>query len=106
MRANERVDELENIGPVIAMLHSSVGRQPDAVALRALRDRLLADDAIRAIWNEDEIRSPLEPNAVTIDSAIGPFRYRTLTLPLVERRHGLAVHVPDDASKDRLTGSS
>jgi hypothetical protein len=93
----------ENIRPVIAMLHFSMARHAKAAALRELRDRLLSDDAIRAIWNENEIASPFEANAVTIDSEIGPFRYRTLTLPLMEQRHGLVVHVPDDASKDRLS---
>jgi hypothetical protein len=80
-----------------------MGRHANAAGLRELRDRLLADDAIRAIWNENDIASPLEANVVTIDSEIGPFLYRTLTLPLMEQRHGLVIHVPDDASKDRLS---
>ncbi|MGH7716211.1 MAG: hypothetical protein ACREML_09480, partial [Vulcanimicrobiaceae bacterium] len=35
--------------PIVAMLHSSLGRRPTD-ALRALRERFLADDEIRKIW--------------------------------------------------------
>jgi transcriptional regulator with XRE-family HTH domain len=92
----------ENIRPVLAMLHSSVGRQSSSSqSLRRVRDRILADSVLRAIWDDYEITSPLEPNACTIESPIGTFHYETLTLP-VSISHGLVVHVPDDASRARL----
>jgi transcriptional regulator with XRE-family HTH domain len=96
---------VENIRPVIAMLHSSLGRQPHAKALRQLRDRVVADEALRAIWDEDEINSPLLTNACTIDSSLGPFHYETLTLPLAES-HGIVVQVPDELSRKRLSQTS
>ena len=71
---------VDNIRPVIAMLQSSIGRQPDAATLLRLRDRLVADDELHAIWNEYEITSPLLPNACTIESPIGTFHYETITL--------------------------
>jgi transcriptional regulator with XRE-family HTH domain len=94
----------QNIRPVLAMLHSSVGRQSSSPSLRELRDRILADSVLRAIWNDYEITSPLQPNACTIESAIGPFHYQTLTLPVSEA-YGIVVHVPDDASRARLAAT-
>jgi transcriptional regulator with XRE-family HTH domain len=91
----------QNIRPVLAMLHSSVGRQSSSQTLRMLRDRILADGVLRAIWNDYEITSPLQPNACTIESAIGLFHYQTLTLP-ISQSYGIVVHVPDDASRKRL----
>ncbi len=88
----------QNIRPVLAMLHSSFGRQASSDSLRSLRDRIVADHALRIIWDEYEINSPLQPNACTIESAIGMFHYETLTLP-ISAAHGLVVHVPDDASR-------
>lgn len=95
----------ENIRPVLAMLHSSIGRQPHAKALRQLRDRLIADNTLRTIWNEYEISSPLLPNACTIESAVGTFHYETLTLPF-SNSHAIVVQVPDDASRKRLAEKS
>jgi transcriptional regulator with XRE-family HTH domain len=95
----------QNIRPVLAMLHSSVGRQPSSPSLRLVRDRILADSVLRAIWNDYEITSPLQPNACTIDSPIGLFHYETLTLPISES-YGIVVHVPDDASRARLARAS
>jgi transcriptional regulator with XRE-family HTH domain len=83
-----------NIAPVIAMLHSSLGRQPHAETLRRLRDLLLADEIIRMIWNDYEISSPLLPNACTIESQIGRFHYETLTLPVPNKSHAIVVQVP------------
>jgi hypothetical protein len=94
----------QNIRPVLAMLHSSVGRQSSSPSLRGLRDRILADSVLRAIWNDYEITSPLQPNACTIESAIGLFHYQTLTLPVSES-YGIVVHVPDDASRERLAAT-
>ena len=91
----------QNIRPVLAMLHSSVGRQASSASLQIVRDRVLADAALRTIWDEYEITSPLEPSACTIDSPIGTFHYETLTLP-ISAAHGLVVHVPDEASRARL----
>jgi transcriptional regulator with XRE-family HTH domain len=95
----------ENIRPVLAMLHSSLGRQPHAKALGELRDRLIADSALRTIWDEYEIDSPLLPNACTIESAVGLFHYETLTLR-ISNAHGIVVQVPDDASRERLAKAS
>ncbi len=95
----------ENARPVLAMLHSSLGRQPHAKALRQLRERLVADGELRAIWDEYEISSPLLPSACTIESAVGTFSYETLTLP-VSSSHGIVVQVPDDASRERLADGS
>jgi transcriptional regulator with XRE-family HTH domain len=94
----------ENIRPVIAMLQSSIGRQPDAISLVRLRDRLVADEELRAIWNAYEIVSPLVPNACTIESPIGTFSYETMTLVLSPTQ-GLVVQVPDEASRQRLETS-
>jgi len=93
----------ENITPVIAMLRSSHGRRPYWGALRRLRERLMADEATRAIWDEYEIRGPLVPNACTIESPIGTFCYEALTLPISDTGQAIVVHVPDDASRERLS---
>lgn len=90
-----------NVRPVLAMLHSSVGRQPHAKTLHDLRERVLADNVLRAIWNEYEINSPLLPNACTIESPIGTFHYETLTLRISDAL-GIVIQVPDDASRERL----
>jgi hypothetical protein len=89
---------VDNIRPVIAMLQSSVGRQPHAAVLHKIRDRLLADAELRAIWNEYEISSPLQGNTCTIESPIGTFRYEAMTLPFAKSR-GIVVQVPDDDSR-------
>jgi hypothetical protein len=94
----------ENIRPVLARLHSSLGRQPRAKALQALRDRFSDDASLRTIWEEYEITSSLLPNACTIASAIGTFHYETLTLP-VSDSHAIVVQVPDDASRERLVAA-
>jgi transcriptional regulator with XRE-family HTH domain len=94
----------QNVRPVLAMLHSSVGRQSSSPSLRMLRDRILADTVMCTIWNEYEISSPLEPSACTIQSAIGTFHYQALTLP-ISVSHGLVVHVPDEASRTRLAAA-
>ncbi|MBD5657229.1 MAG: helix-turn-helix domain-containing protein, partial [Candidatus Eremiobacteraeota bacterium] len=72
----------DNIRPVIAMLQSSIGRQPSSTTLCGLRDRLTTNQDLRTIWNEYEITSPLLPNACTIESPIGTFHYETVTLLL------------------------
>ena len=88
----------ENIRPVIAMLRSTHGRRSYWDALGKLRDRLLADDVIRAIWDEYEIASPVHANACTIVSPAGPFRYQTITLPIpgAADSYGIVVQVPDE----------
>ncbi len=95
----------QNIRPVLAMLHSSLGRQPHAKALLQLRERLAADVELRAIWDEYEITSPLLPNACTIESAVGTFSYETLTLP-ISKSHGIVIQVPDDTSRNRFVDAS
>jgi transcriptional regulator with XRE-family HTH domain len=95
----------ENIRPVIAMLRSSQGRRPNLEALRQLCDRLRRDELIGRIWDEYEISSPLAPNAVTLDSPIGQFRYETLTL-LISGTSGIVVQVPDQTSMARLHATS
>ena len=92
----------ENIRPVIAMLHSSIGRHPSTTHLRDVRDRLVADDDLRAIWDAYEIASPILPNACTIESPLGLFRYETLNLPFSEK-HAIVVQVPDEASRALFT---
>ena len=94
-----------NIRPIFAMLQSSIGRQPHATTLLELRDRIIADGALRTIWNEYEITSPLLPNACTIESPIGTFHYETMTL-LLSQSLALVVQVPDDASRKRLRTST
>jgi transcriptional regulator with XRE-family HTH domain len=84
----------KNIRPVIAMLRSTHGRRLYWEGLRHLRDRLIADDDIRAIWEEYEIVSPLLSNTCTIDSPVGPFTYEALTLPIPGTSHALVVQVP------------
>lgn len=93
---------IANITPVIAMVRSSQGRQPNSKSLRILRDKLLADSELRDIWNAYEISSPLLGNTCTIDSPAGPFRYESLTLPLADYALGIVVHVPDPASLQRI----
>jgi hypothetical protein len=91
-----------NIKPVLAMLHSSLGRQPHSESLRRLRDRLTADEAIHKMWSDYEISSPLLPNTCTIASAIGTFTYEALTLPVPGYMQGIVVQVPDSVSRQRL----
>jgi transcriptional regulator with XRE-family HTH domain len=88
----------QNVRPVLAMLRSSYGRHL-TVALRGLRLRIESDDVLSAIWNEYEIAGPLLPNACTIESPVGTFRYEALTLPAPTDPHGIVVHVPDAASR-------
>jgi hypothetical protein len=95
----------ENIRPVIAMLHSSLGRQPYVKSLLQLRDRLVADSDLQTIWNEYEISSPLLANACTIESPIGVFQYETLTLPS-SNAQAIVVQVPDGGSHQRLLEAS
>lgn len=86
----------DNIRPVIAMLRSSQGRQPHVLALRELRDRITKDGAIKRLWDEYEISSPLLSITVTIDSPVGTFNYQTLTLPVDGTLHGIVVQVPEE----------
>jgi MmyB-like transcription regulator ligand binding domain len=95
-----------NVAPVVAMLHSGIGRRPNLKGLRDLRDRLLADDEIRKIWNDFEIRSPFLPTKAEIQSSIGTFRYEALNLPVPGSLHALVVQVPDGASPERLARAS
>ena len=91
----------ENVTPVLAMLHSSLGRQPDATSLHALGERIARDPELGPIWQAYEISSPLLPNACTIESPIGTFHYETLTLPFAPMQ-GIVVQVPDAESRARL----
>jgi len=95
---------IANLTPIIAMLHSSLGRRPTA-GLRALVERLVADREIRAVWDDYNIESPLLPNTVTIESLAGTFRYETLTLPIPSASgasYAVVVQVPDDSTRRRL----
>lgn len=91
-----------NITPVIAMLHSSQGRQLYSETLGKALDQLMADPEARPIWDDYKIESPLLTNVVTIESMIGPFRYQTLTLPVPGKWHAIVVQVPDEESLMRL----
>ncbi len=91
-----------NITPVVAMVRSGIGRHPDLARLRDLRDRLLADDEIRRIWDAFEVRGPLVPTRAEITSPIGVFNYEALTLPVEATLHGIVVQVPDIESRARL----
>jgi transcriptional regulator with XRE-family HTH domain len=91
-----------NITPVIAMLHSAVGRRPGLTSLRKVCDVLLADTQLREIWNAYEIRDPLAPNTCTIHSPIGTFSYEALTLANPGETSGLVVQIPDQSSRTRL----
>ena len=91
-----------NITPIVAMVRSGVARHPNLTGLRDLRDRLIADDEIRPIWNHHEISGPLVPSRAEIESSIGTFRYETLTLPIEGALHGIVVQVPDSQSRARL----
>jgi hypothetical protein len=92
-----------NIRPVIAMLRSAHGRRPYWNALRQLRDLLVADETIAAIWNDYEIASPVLSNTCTIDSPIGRLSYETVTLPIPGTNSGIVVQVPDAACREHLT---
>lgn len=94
-----------NIAPVIGMLRSSQGRQPDSVRLRRLCERLAGDDLTANMWNSYDVRSPLLPNHCTIESAIGTFAYATLTLPVSGALHALVIQVPDAQSRQRLAST-
>lgn len=96
---------IANITPVVAMLRSGLGRRPELDALQRLRDRLLADDELRAIWDTYEISSPFTPTTCTIESPIGTFTYRTLDLPVPDFTHGIVVHVPVGPSRDLIFAS-
>jgi transcriptional regulator with XRE-family HTH domain len=91
-----------NISPIVAMVRSGIGRHPDLAKLRDLRDRLLADAEIRAVWDSFEVAGPLVPTRAEILSPIGPFNYEALTLPIEQTLHGIVVQVPDSASRARL----
>ena len=90
-----------NIAPVVAMLRSGLARRPNLTTLGDLRDRLLADDVIRTVWDDFEISGPFTPNTCTIESPIGTFSYEALTLSPGENS-GIVIQVPDRASQARL----
>jgi len=92
----------ENITPVIGMFRSSQGRQLNSIALQQLRDQLMEDEIVRKIWHSFDILSPLIPNACTIESPLGTFRYEALTLPIPGFLHGIVVQVPDAQSEKLL----
>jgi transcriptional regulator with XRE-family HTH domain len=91
-----------NIAPVVAMIRSGIGRHPELEELRDLRDRLVADPAIRSIWDAFEITDPKASTQLHITSPIGIFNYETLSLPLEGALVGIVVQVPDVQSRARL----
>ncbi len=94
----------DNIRPVIGMLQSSIGRQPDANEAVCASRSIRACSDLRLIWDEYEITSPLLTNACTIESPIGTFHYETVTL-LLSTSQAIVVQVPDDASRKRLAAA-
>jgi transcriptional regulator with XRE-family HTH domain len=92
----------KNIEPIVAMLRSAVGRRPHLATLQRLRDQLVADDEIRALWDAYEISDPLVSTTCTIESPIGTFTYETLTLANPGDTSGIVVQVPEGASRTRL----
>jgi transcriptional regulator with XRE-family HTH domain len=91
-----------NIAPIVAMVRSAVGRRPHLRTLRTLRERLVADAEIRALWDAYEIGDPLVPNTCTIESPIGTFSYEALTLANPGETSGIVVQIPDQSSRVRL----
>jgi hypothetical protein len=91
---------MQNITPVIAMIHSAVGRRPTE-ALRKLREKLLADDATRKIWDDYQIESPLVATSATIESPIGTFRYQTINPRIPDALLAIVIQVPDEDSRER-----
>jgi len=89
---------IENITPIVAMLRSSQGRQPHSQPLQNVRNLLMADDELRALWDAYEIASPLSSNTCTITTTTGDFRYQTLTLPISGNSYAIVVQIPDDES--------
>ena len=96
-------DFAANIAPIVAMLHSAVGRRPHLTSLTAVRDRLLAERETRQLWEAYEISDPLVPNRCTIESPIGTFAYEALTLANPGETIGVVVQVPDQPSRARLS---
>lgn len=92
----------ENVRPIVAMLHSSLGQRHYIPGLGQLRDRLLGDEMTRSIWDQFEIAAPHLPNRCTIESPVGTFSYETLNLPISGALYAIVVQVPDDASRRRL----
>lgn len=101
-RSMHAVNFPRNIAPVIAMLHSAVGRRPHLTTLQRLREALVADSETRALWDAYEISDPLVSNACTIDSPVGSFSYETVTLANPGATSGMVVQVPDKPSRIRL----
>ncbi len=95
-----------HIEPIVAMLHSGLGRRPYLKALQQLRDRLIADNETRKMWNEYEISDPFLPTRCKIESSIGTFSYETLNLPIPGALYAIVVQVPDSVSLQRLTRAS
>jgi len=93
---------VQNVAPVVAMVRSAVGRRPHLATLRRLRDKLVADDQIRTLWDAYEVSDPLVSNACTIESPIGTFTYETLTLANPGTTSGIVVQVADAPSRIRL----
>jgi transcriptional regulator with XRE-family HTH domain len=92
-----------NIAPILAMLHSALGRRPHLTTLRRVRERLIADSEIQKLWEAYEISDPFVPNTCTIESPVGTFRYDALTLSNPGELSGLVVQVPDADSRKLLT---
>jgi len=90
-----------NIAPIVAMLRSGIARRPNLTALTNLRDRLMANEEVRELWNAFEIRGPFVPSSCTIASPIGTFTYEALTLSAGDLS-GIVIQVPDLASRERL----
>ena len=90
-----------NVAPVLAMLRSAVGRRPHLAALQRLRERIVADAELRALWDAYEISDPLVPNTCRIESPVGTFCYEALTLANPGETLGLVVQIPDARSRER-----
>lgn len=94
---------ITNVAPVIAMLHSAIGRRPHLATLQRIREEIVASEELRKLWDAYAISDPLVPNTCTIDSPIGTFTYEALTLAdPSSKTSGLVVQVPDQSSRDRL----
>ncbi len=91
-----------NAAPLLAKIRFDLARHPDLVVLERLRQRVLADDELRKVWDTFEVRASQIPSTGMLNSLIGPFCYETLSLPITGKLLRMVIYVPDRPSRERL----
>lgn len=88
---------LENLRPFIAQLRSHQIRW-HSESVDAVIERIKAEADLRALWDAYEVSGPFSTTTVTVETAVGVFRYEPLTLPIDGAQIGMVIQVPLDGT--------